>query len=495
MKQDRREFLKKSTCALSMVALATQVEHFGMMNAMAQKVDEQNSSSAMPVPYKALVCVFLSGGSDSNNMVVPNHDSTTVSNYAAYAAARQAQGLAIPRASLLPISVPRIGNLTYGLHPNLGNNVNNSTFPGLYDLYAQGKMAVVANVGNLIRPLTKTEYQQNPTWRPYQLFSHSDQVNQQQTARSDTRALFGWGGRISDRTHGVLNVGAAIPMISSVAGVNLFTNGQSTNPLALTPTGPLSQALALQGYDAGTIATARRNALDQLRTMDNDVNLRRSASLITDAAVQASIALSGNIETTVTFPTTNLGNQLKQIARMIKKRNELNIGRQIFYCQLGGFDTHTGQVTSMVAGQNGLLQQVSQAMRAFYDEMVVQGVANDVTMFTMSDFTRTFNPAGSGTNVGSDHAWGGHHLVVGGSVIGGNFYGTNTSNGTPFPTLTMGAAGPDDTDTRGRWIPSSSVEQYAATLARWYGLPEADIPTVFPNLGNFTTSNLGFMTL
>jgi uncharacterized protein (DUF1501 family) len=190
---------------------------------------------------------------------------------------------------------------------------------------------------------------------------------------------------------------------------------------------------------------------------------------------------------TAVFPNTTLGNQLKQVAKLMKFRTQLNMSRQVFYVQLGGFDTHTNQLTN----HGNLWIQVSQAMKAFYDETVAQGIASQVTTFTMSDFNRTFNPAGSGTAVGSDHAWGGHHFVMGGAVLGGNFYGRPTSNGSIFPTLVN--AGPDDAESRGRFIPTVSVEMYAATLARWFGLADADIPLVFPNINRFPTSNLGFM--
>jgi uncharacterized protein (DUF1501 family) len=167
------------------------------------------------------------------------------------------------------------------------------------------------------------------------------------------------------------------------------------------------------------------------------------------------------------------------------------VTRQIFFCTLDGFDTHTGQLL----GQANLLGRFSQAARAFYDEMVVQGIADKVTQFTMTDFNRTFNPGGSGGNVGSDHAWANHQFVIGGSVLGGDFYGGATSNGTPFPTLVNN--GPDDSDmgstARGRWIPTTSVEQYAGTLASWFGLSPADVPYVFPNMPNFPITNLGFM--
>jgi uncharacterized protein (DUF1501 family) len=213
----------------------------------------------------------------------------------------------------------------------------------------------------------------------------------------------------------------------------------------------------------------------------------QQASTLTQQALTASQQLSTDPTLTVTFPSTSLGNQLKQVAKLLKFRVGLNMSRQIFFVELGGFDTHSSQVTP----HRNLLIQVSQAVRAFYDETVAQGISDKVTLFTLSDFSRTLNPAGSGGGVGSDHGWGGAQFVVGGAVNGGDFYGRPTSNGTIVPTLVNGGA--DDADARGRFIPSVSVEQYAATLARWYGLSETDMPLVFPNIGNFSTSNLGFM--
>jgi uncharacterized protein (DUF1501 family) len=190
-----------------------------------------------------------------------------------------------------------------------------------------------------------------------------------------------------------------------------------------------------------------------------------------------------------TFPNTGLGRQLLQVARVIKASTDptagINMKRQIFFCQIGGFDTHSSQV----AGQNSLLQQVSQAMNAFYNATVELGLQNDVTAFTLSDFSRTLQPAGTGQQAGSDHAWGNNHLIVGGAVLGRTIYGT-------YPTLQLG--GPNDTDSgstpRGRWIPTTSVEQYAATLATWYGLSSSDLPGVFPLIGRFATPNLGFLS-
>jgi uncharacterized protein (DUF1501 family) len=491
MKETRREFLIKSGCALTMTALATQMRHFGLMSAMAQKVEDETKDSAVPSDYRALVCIFLSGGNDSNNTVIPNHNDATVSNYTAYFNARNPQGLALAQASLLPITVPRMGNLTYGLHPSFGT-VTGGINAGIHPLWADGKIAIVTNVGTLVAPMTKQQYQNNSVQKPFQLFSHSDQVSQFQGGRSDTQSFTGWGGRISDLRTAPDNPGALVPMITSISGSQLFTAGQTTLPLAIANAGtPLSSVLAPAGFNTTAASQARLAAFNSLRGIDLDSDVVEAASNVTNQAMTANAALQTFNEVTVAFPTTNIGQQLKQIARLIKKRTDLSTNRQIFFAQIGGFDTHNLQVNT----QATLLGQLSQAMRAFYDEMVVQGLSDKVTQFTMSDFSRTFNPASTGANVGSDHAWGGYHFVVGGGVTASDFYGINTSNGTPFPSLVFN--GPDDADSgsgaRGRWIPTTSIEQYAATLSRWYGLPDANLVTVFPKIANFTNTNLGFM--
>ncbi len=495
MKQDRREFLRKSGCALGMAALATQFEHFGMMTALAQQADDAQQN-AVPSDYRALVCVFMSGGNDGNNTVIPNHSDATLSNYQSYANVRNTAGLAIPQAQLLPISVPRAGGLTYGLNPNFGAMTQNGTNivnNGIHELWAQGRMAMVTNAGTLVKPMTRAQYQANSVQRPYQLFSHSDQVNQYQGGRADIETFTGWGGRISDLRTTPDNPSGLIPMITSINGAQLFTAGQSTLPLAIANAGTsLANVLNPQGFNTSAASQARLAAFNQLRTQDLNSNYVAAASHITDQAIQANQSLQTSQEVTELFPNSNFGSQLKQVARLIRKRTDLTVNRQIFYVQIGGFDTHTGQI----AGQGSLHLQFSQAVRAFYNEMVTQGVSDKVTLFSMTDFSRTFGPAGTGTSAGSDHAWANHLFVIGGAVNGGNFYGVNTANGTPFPNLTMN--GPDDADNgtgaRGRWIPTTSVEQYAATLARWYGLPEDKMSTVFPNFDNFlANTNLGFM--
>lgn len=472
-----------------MTAMATQLQHFGMLNTMAQKAGSK-FGSAVPSDYRALVCIFMFGGNDGNNTVIPNHSDANVSGYPAYAAGRSAQGLALAQNTLLPVSVPRIGGLSYGLHPGFGT-VTGGINPGLHPLWAQGKMGVVTNVGPLVRPLTRAEYQNNPDWRPRQLFSHSDQTNAHQSARADVVMLSGWGGRISDRTTISANPDRLVPTVSSLGGARLFTVGENTQPVSLgaAPT-PLSGILALTGYNGTPVANARLAALETQLDIEQGHDLVHASNEVHREAIRISRSLNDTVEVTVAFPNTELGNQLKQVARMIKARNTLHMNRQIFFCSIDGFDTHTGQI----AGQGALLGRMSQAMRSFYDEMTAQGLADKVTQFTMTDFNRTFNPGGSGTNVGSDHAWANHQFIVGGGVLGGDFYGMNTSNGTPFPTLVQN--GPDDADSgvaRGRWIPTTSVEQYAGTLASWYGLEAADMPFVFPNMVNFPMMNLGFM--
>lgn len=509
MTHSRREFFKTSCRALTMTALATQMHHFGLISALAQTGKGSNESAAIDAPtdYRALVCVFLQGGNDSNNMIVPLHNgSGGISGYSAYTNVRSAQGLALATNELLGVTVPRIGNLNYGLHYNLGSMVARTDVTdsvlggtrndGIHELFGQGKLAAITNVGTLVYPMTRSDYQNNTVQKPYQLFSHSDQVTQYQTSRSDRQAFSGWGGLIADARNAPDNPGALVPMITSISGTQIFTSGNTTSALALANGSvPLSSALVLQGYGADAASTGRFAQYNALRAIDLDNEAVAAASSITSQAVQASQALSSFQEVTVTFPTTNLGLQLKQVARLIKKRTDLSVKRQIFFVQVGSFDTHNGQVASVTTGQNGLLIQVGQALRAFYDELTAQGAADNVTTFTMSDFSRTFAPAGAGSDVGTDHAWAGYQFVMGGAVRGGDFYGMNTSNGTPFPTLTLGSSDDADSGTapRGRWIPTTSVEQYGATLARWFGLPEAQMNQVFPNLGHFSTSDLGFM--
>ena len=461
----RREFLLQTgSCvgyALGAAAFVAGVQRFSLINAFAQGAD-----------YRALVCVFLAGGNDGNNVIVP----TDTTRYDAYASVRSASGLAIARDSLLPITPPS-GAGPFGLHPSLGP---------LHTLWNDAKLSIACNVGPLVQPITRQDFLGGAP-RPYQLFSHSDQIAQWQTAIADRVGQTGWGGRTADRfgTHA-----SGFPLITALSG-GIFTRGQTTTALSVAPAPTaLSQVLVLNGFGTAPDEVARRSALDALRSMDGGHSLIDSASRTTQQALDIGQILSSDVTLGTAFPNTTLGNQLLQIARVIKfntMSGQLGLNRQIFFCQLGGFDTHQNQVNT----QANLLTQVAQAIKAFYDATVELGLDQQVTTFTLSDFGRTLQPAGSGGAAGSDHAWGNHHFVVGGAVRGGDLYGIAGENGTVFPELQLG--GPSDTDTRGRWIPTVSVEQYAATLASWFGVPAQDLPIVFPNIGRFSETALGFI--
>jgi uncharacterized protein (DUF1501 family) len=465
MTQSRREFLRRSGCsALSVAALASGIDRFGLVQALAQG----NS-------YRALVCIFLGGGNDGNNLVVPL-DAT---GYSAYAGVRSSSGLAIPQADLLPITPKRIGT-EFGLHPSLA---------ALHPLFPDGKLAIVSNVGPLIQPLSKQDYQKGAL-RPYQLFSHSDQIAQWQTSISTGASGTGWGGRVAD-SFGVTPSG--YPLITALAG-GIFTRGQLTSPLTVADSRTqLNQLLVLNGFGTTAPEQARLAAMNYLRTIDRNSQMIAAAQDLTQQALNIGRDFNVNPTLNTVFPNTTLGYQLNQVAKLMKfnlTAASPALTRQIFFCSLGGFDTHQNQGSTQ-GTQATLLTQVSNAMKAFHDATVELQIESQVTTFTLSDFGRTLQPAGSGNTVGSDHAWGNHHLVMGGSVIGGDFYGVPGPNGTVFPTLQL--SGPDDTDTRGRWIPTTSVDQYGATLASWFGLDNANLDAVFPQLKNFSPRNLGFL--
>jgi len=455
------------------MALASTIESLGLVHALAQTGTD----------YRALVCVFLNGGNDGNNMLVDmaQYNDPLGGTTKGYFNTRNAAGLAIGQGSLLPIS-PATGG-SFGLHPNL---------PELQSLFNQGKCAILCNNGPLVEPLTRTTYQNGTGKKPLQLFSHSDQVGLFQTSIANIVSQTGWGGRLGDKTSG-LNIGATFPSNVSIAGVNLFLTGVDTRQLAVSDSNTLLRDVLILNNGSGASASdiaSRLASFNELRTLDNDFKLIKAASDIRTSSMQTDAALSSVNPTLATqfLPATSLARQLKQVALLIKACTDpaagINMKRQIFFTQIGGFDTHSSQLP----GQISLLTQVSQAIGQFYQAMVELNMQDKVTLFTMSDFGRTLQPAGAGAAVGTDHAWGNHHFIVGGKVLGNALYGT-------YPTLALG--GPDDTDggsnPRGRWIPTTSVEQYGATLATWYGLSTADLPAVFPLIGRFSTPNLGFM--
>jgi uncharacterized protein (DUF1501 family) len=452
MKTSRRDFLRHSGCAAaSAAAFASGLHKFGMVAAYAHATEPATD-------YKALVCVFLSGGNDAWNTVVCTDE------YASYSSVRGT--MAIAQGALLPIQ-PRSDTRRFGLHPNL---------PGLKALFDQQRLAVLCNVGTLARPLTRAEYQSQPSLRPPNLFSHSDQVAQWQAGLADTILPSGWGGRMGDHTTG-LNGTATFPLIVSVAGSNLYGVGQHVTPYQITSSG----SVALRGFSGSTESNLRYAALQQLLTLDREHPFVAAAGDTLTKAINNDAQLVQALNTApalaTVFPNTGLGNQLRTIARLISARNILNMKRQVFFCQLGGFDTHAAQINA----QANLFTELNAAVSAFYAATVELGVADSVTAFTNSDFGRTYRFNDTGT----DHAWGSCQMVVGGAVKGGDFYGR-------WPTLALG--GPDDTGNDvGRFIPTTAVEQYSATLARWFGLAPADTSLVFPTIGRFPTADLAFI--
>lgn len=480
MEQNRRDFFLRTGCAaLGAAAFSAGVDQFGLISALAQ--------SAAPSDYRALVCIFMGGGNDGNNMVMPYSGPWRTQ----YDTARGPAGLAIAQSALTPIVPPAIGQ-QFALHPNLAVNYapGGNNYGSLNSLWGQGKLAVVCNTGPLLYPMTRAEYRGNLLAKPLSLFSHNDQVTQWQTAVSNGSNSTGWGGRVADRIKPIFQPSASFPTVTSISGSVVYGIGVATRPLAIG-SGNLNSVLVLNGFNTTPESVSRKQQMNLLRTIDTQAALIGSTSSVMDQAVQISQEFQVNPTLTATFPGTGLGNQLQQVARIIKLNQtspNLNLERQIFFVSFGGFDTHQNQLVN----HGNLMATLNNAMVSFYAEMSAQGLQDRVTAFTLSDFGRTFNPAGTGAgSVGSDHAWGNHQFVMGGSVLGGNFYGVAGPNGTAFPELVNGGA--QDTDSRGRWIPTAAVEQYAGTLATWFGLPGADLPVVFPLIGRFTTPNLGFM--
>ena len=511
--QTRRLFLKRSMAlgAAGMAPLVYQLEAIaaaaadnGALSHASQLKSTLaiNDVAAANPGYKALVCLFMAGGNDNANFIIPFDQA----DYNTYAAARTTS--AIPRTGdpttpsanngtnlrgLIPIGpVASQGGRTLAFHPNVGKNgvtdpaqFRNDGLPWLWD---NGKMAVIANVGPLAVPLTKTEYTNKSKARPTNLFSHSDQVTTWMTSASTGYSSTGVGGRIADLVDSMNVPPAGQPKIAtcvSIAGVNRYQIAELAQSYQINTSGPvaLSQA-AFYSYGNYVNINSAINAAfqDQItRLRGNHFETQwggmMNSSLQTRTAINAALTANA-LPAQATFRTTgnSLSSQLKMVARLVNSGAQLGMQRQIFYVQIGGFDVHGNEFHPQ---SNTNWNRISEAVYDFYQALSAINAQNQVTLFSASDFGRTLDSNGGGT----DHGWGGHHFVVGGMVKGGDVYGT-------FPTVALNTT----TDiNRGSLLPTTSVDQYHATLAKWFGVADSDIPTVIPNIAAFSPGNLGFM--
>ena len=516
----RRTFIRQALCAgVGTAALTNTIRDLRFINAaMAQ--------SSGITDYKALVCIFLNGGNDSNNLVIP----TIPSEYANYAAIRT-PALALPNADGSGAAALALNNLTvdghtYGLHP---------ACPELQGLFNAGKLAAVFNVGTLVYPVTKSQYTTGSVALPPQLFSHADQQVQWQTSIPDRLPTTGWGGRCADlldQYNPKNGSNDVLSMCISLAGSNTFEVGGTVQQYSVSTGGAVALNTALGPSSARTAQQANLNNLLGIDAVQQNM-LTENYALAFEHALASGTGLTtalGNspmsaywntkttpFPTTVTVPngggsfTSSLLAQLKMVAQIIEAgyrsaaSGGMGMKRQVFFVQVGGYDLHTGQTNNagsttvnnakvILGSQANLFAELSQSINTFQNAMTQIGAQygdatfdHRVTSFTASDFGRTL-PSNS---LGSDHGWGSHHIVVGGAVKGQNTYGK-------FPALVVG--GPDDTST-GRWIPTTAVDQFAGTMAKWFMTDSTTqtsvFPslggTVFPNLGRFATTDIGFM--
>jgi uncharacterized protein (DUF1501 family) len=454
----RRDFLRLSTGTLVSSAVLSALGGW----------ERTFAGTADTTGYKALVCLFMTGGNDGFNWIVPQ----TAAAHSVYATSRS--NLALDPTTLLNLTGTAGDGNVYGMHPSC---------PELQALFNTGKAAVLCNVGTLVQPTTPAQARSGSVAIPPQLFSHIDQAVQWQTSIPNSPKRYGWAGRVAD-LYASQGVTAQLAMNIDIGGSNYLQVGQSTNPYALGTNGASIMDDTSNGsYRSGLRASTASALLSQAGN-DSNLMIQQYARVQVNAAqkvVMVNSAYSAVGDLTTTFPTLDqdnqLGLQLHQVARMIKARSQIGDARQIFFVNIGGFDTHQTQLTA----QAQLLKIISENINAFWTAMGELGTQSNVTLFTASDFGRTLGSNGSG----ADHAWGNHHLIVGGAVQGGQYYGT-------MPSLQIG--GPDDFGPAvGQIVPTTSTDQYAATLAKWFGVAAADLPTVFPNLSNFATPTLAFM--
>lgn len=421
---------------------------------------ERALAAADTTGYRALVCIYMSGGNDSFNMLVPRSTDA----YNQYAQSRGS--LAVQKSKLLAINPKTSDGNQYGVHPSC---------KGIQTLFNNGNLAFAANVGSLVRPVTRAQFLSGTADLPLQLFSHEDQSVQWMTGRADSADRQGWAGKIADLLAGQ-GYAPKLSVNISVAGTNIWQSAGVVMPYMMSLSdAPELDITEIEG--GGNRVDAYMKLLQQAQS---DSSLMAQQFAVNEArAIELAQTINNGLgsvpEFKTQFPSTYLGSELHTVARMIAARSQLGAARQIFFVSLGGFDTHDSQL----ALHPTLLQTLSDAVQAFYNATVEIGADQLVTTFTASEFGRTLTSNGDGT----DHAWGAHHFAVGGAVSGQDIYGT-------MPNLTIN--GPDDVDT-GRIIPTQAMDQYGATLARWFGVSGSDLDFVFPNLGNFDKRDLGFM--
>jgi uncharacterized protein (DUF1501 family) len=446
----RREFLRRAS-ALGIAGTAAPW-------ALSLAGIGEAAAAATPGDYKALVCVFLYGGNDYGNTLVP----FDAASHGAYASIRQA--LATPRDALAATALPvGVGGRQMALAPQLGK------LKGLWDA---GTLAVQLNIGTLVQPTTLAQYKARSVPLPPKLFSHNDQQSVWQ-ASSPEGATSGWGGRMGDLFMG--SNGTSTFTCINVSGNAVFMAGKQAVQYQVSTNGAVAvNSITRPLYGSQACATALRSLITAERTHWMEAELNRVVRRSVDAQVGLSAALAGVPAFATPFETTGLSTQLQMVAKLIAARHGLGAKRQVYFVSIGGFDLHDG----LVAQHPLLMTQVNDALASFYAATVELGVAEQVTTFTASDFGRTLTSNGDG----SDHGWGSHHFVMGGAVKGGRFYGT-------LPSVSVN--GPDDVG-QGRLLPTTSVDQLAATLATWMGVSSTDLPLVLPQIANYTQRDLGY---
>ena len=455
-KWSRRAMLKLSACA--------SVGTTSLLNTMMslRQVSAAVESTADDNDFKALVCVFLYGGNDASNMLIPM-DPTQYDLYTQWRSV-----LALPSESLLTLDAYNDDGRELGMHPSM---------PGISSLFAEEKAAVIQNVGTLYAPATLSDYRNRSSAIPPHLFSHNDQQVLWQTNVAGDVAFeqTGWGGRIADLLNSSYNQDN-VTMHISLDGANFFQTGETILPFRVGAGGNEQYYLG----NGGKATDEERYAVFRRLLERQHANLmEQTFADLSNRAIRDSDKISNALEGTAEYPeipNSRLGQQLRTVAKLIEARAALGMRRQIYFCATGGFDTHGPQLDSHA----GLLGGVDAALTGFYRALEAQGTQSGVTTFTASDFGRTFDSNGRG----SDHGWGSHHVVIGDDVVGKNLYGE-------YPDLAIDN-NPLDTG-RGRWLPTTSVDQYGATMAKWFGVPESQLNDVFPNLHRFSNRDLGFM--